>query len=178
MSMERLGMRYRSFDLCILNFKLVLVVSKSFLLLGDVVLKFLRGTFCDQFLHDGHKETRRVEFERFTVFGSALRIGDEIVLSLGVVANQVVDVIVLEFERGHRGFEGLELLWLGRHLNNAEQADLRQDGRHPEQRFCVQVHTYLTELQSSETLTVLLVLLLVFFYHFLCLFGLVVDFAH
>ena len=168
----------RSFDLCVLNFKLVLVVSESFLLPGDVVLKFLRGTFCDQFLHDGHEETRRVEFQRFTVFGSALCIGDEIVLSLGVVANQVVDVIVLEFERGHRGFEGLELLWLGCHLNNAEQADLRQDGRHPEQRFCVQVHTDLTELQSGETLTVLLGLLLVFFYLFLCLFGLVVDFAH
>lgn len=137
MSMERLGMRYRSFDLCILNFKLVLVVSESFLLPGDVILQFLRGTFSDQFLHDGHEEARRVEFKRFTVFGSALRIGDEVVLSLGVVANQVVDVIVLEFERGHRGFEGLELVWLGCHLNNAEQADLRQDGRHPEQRFCV-----------------------------------------
>lgn len=37
----------RSFDLCILNFKLVLVVSESFLLPGDVVLKFLRGTFSD-----------------------------------------------------------------------------------------------------------------------------------
>ena len=136
----------RSFDLCILNFKLVLVVSESFLLPGDVVLKFLRGTFSDQFLHDSHEEARRVEFERFTVFGCAQRIGDEVILSPGVVADQVVDVIVLTFERGHRGFQGLELLWLGCHLNNAEQADLRQDCCHPEQRFGVQVHTDLTEL--------------------------------
>jgi hypothetical protein len=55
-------------------------------------------------LHDAHKEACGVKFDWFAVFGSDLRIGDEVVLGLGVVADEVKDVIVLKLEWGYRGF--------------------------------------------------------------------------